>query len=62
MKFRPRLFFKEALLFAATLAVGIFTAYRYSLMPDAVQLPEVKLSFWDFLLVAVIISFFVFAL
>ena len=61
MKFRPRLFFKEALLFAATLAVGIFTAYRYSLMPDAVQLPEVKLSFWDFLLVAVIISFFVFA-
>ena len=61
MKFRPKLFFKEAILFAATLALGIFTAYRYSLMPDAVQLPELKLSFWDALLVIVVILFFVFA-
>ena len=61
MKFRPKLFLKEALLFAATLAVGIFTAYRYSLMPDAIQLPELKLSFWDALLVIVVLSFFVFA-
>ena len=61
LKFRPKLFFKEALLFAATLAVGIFTAYRYSLMPDAIQLPELKLSFWDALLVIVVLSFFVFA-
>jgi len=61
IKFRPRLFFKEALLFATTLAVGIFTAYRYSLMPDAIQLPELKLSFWDALLVIVVLSFFVFA-
>ena len=61
MKIRPKLFFKEALLFSATLAVGIFTAYRYSLMPDAIQLPELKLSFWDALLVIVVLSFFVFA-
>ena len=61
MKLRPKLFFKEAILFATTLAVGIFTAYRYSLMPDAVQLPELKLSFWDALLVIVVLSFFVFA-
>lgn len=49
------------MLFAATLAVGIFTAYRYSLMPDAVQLPEVRLSFWDGLLLVAVILFFVFA-
>ncbi len=61
MKLRPKLFFKESILFAATLAVGILTAYRYSLMPDAIQLPELKLSFWDALLVIVVISFFVFA-
>lgn len=61
MKFRPKLFFKEALLFSATLAIGIFTAYRYSLMPDAVQLPEVKLSFWDALFIVVVVAFFVFA-
>ena len=61
MIIRLKLFFKEALLFAATLAVGIFTAYRYSLMPDAIQLPELKLSFWDALLVIVVLSFFVFA-
>src|SRR3990167_2098117 len=61
IKFRPKLFFKEALLFAATLAVGIFTAYRYSLMPDAIQLPELKLSFWDALLIIVVVLFFVFA-
>ena len=61
MIIRLKLFFKEALLFAVTLAVGIFTAYRYSLMPDAIQLPELKLSFWDALLVIVVLSFFVFA-
>ena len=61
MKLRPKLFFKEGLLFAATLAVGIFTAYRYSLMPDAVQLPEIRFSFWDALILVAIISFFVFA-
>lgn len=61
MKLRPKLFFKEALLFVTTLAVGIFTAYRYSLMPDAVQLPEVQLSFWDALLIIAVIMFFVFA-
>lgn len=61
MKFRLKLFFKEALLFAATMAVGIWTAYRYSLMPNAVQLPELKLSFWNVLLAIVVVLFFVFA-
>ena len=61
IKLRPKLFLKEVILFATTLAVGIFTAYRYSLMPDAVQLPELKLSFWDALLVIVVVLFFVFA-
>lgn len=61
MKLRLKLFFKEGLLFAATLAVGIFTAYRYSLMPDAVQLPEIRFTFWDALLLIAIILFFVFA-
>jgi presenilin-like A22 family membrane protease len=61
MKFRPKLFFKESLLFSATLAVGIFTAYRYSMMPNAVQLPEIRFSFWDALILIIIISFFVFA-
>ena len=61
MRLRPKLFFKEAVLFAATMALGIFTAYRYSLMPNAVQLPEIKFSFWDVLFMAVIILFFVFA-
>lgn len=62
MKLRPKLFFKEALLFAATLALGIFTAYRYSLVSiEAIQLPELRLSFWDFLILAVVVLFFVFA-
>jgi presenilin-like A22 family membrane protease len=61
MKLRPKLFFKEAFLFAATMAIGIFTAYRYSLMPDSVQLPEVSLSFWDGLVLIAVILFFVFA-
>lgn len=43
------------------MAVGIFTAYRYSLMPDAVQLPEIRFSFWDAVILIAIISFFVFA-
>lgn len=61
MKLRFNLFIKEALLFSATMAVGIFTAYKYSLMPDAVQLPEVSFSFWDGILFVAVILFFVFA-
>ena len=61
MKLRPRLFFKEALLFAATMAVGIFTAARYSLMPDAVQLPEIRLTPWDGVLLLAVVLFFVLA-
>ncbi len=61
MKLRPKLFFKEALLFAATMAVGIFTAARYSLMPEAVQLPEVRLSLWDGVLLLAVVLFFIFA-
>lgn len=61
LKFRPKLFLKEALLFAATMAVGIFTAYRYALMPETVQLPEIKFSIWDALFLLVIVLFFVFA-
>ncbi len=61
MRFRPKLFFKEAILFATTMAVGIFTAYRNALMPEVIQLPEIRFSIWDAVLLTFLVSFFVFA-
>lgn len=49
------------MLFAATMAVGIFTAYKYSLISETILLPEVRLSVWDAVFLVFLILFFIFA-
>ena len=43
------------------MAVGIWTAHKYALMPEVIQLPEIKFSVWDAIFLLALILFFVFA-
>lgn len=60
MKFKLGLYLKELLLFGATLAVGIFSAYRNITSSAPVIVPEVRFGWGDIIFLAVLALFFIF--
>ena len=61
MKIKVDLYLKELLLFGATLALGAFSAYKYSLSPVLVDLPEFKFNWSDAIFLAGAMLFILFA-
>ena len=62
MILKPQLFFKILIMFAGTMALGIFTAYKYSFSLSVVPIPNFKLSPADlvsavFLILFLVLSF-----
>lgn len=62
MKLKPNLFLKELLLFLATLAIGIFSAYRYKSSLLVNQVPGFKFNWDDLIFIGVIVLLFIFSL
>ncbi len=60
MKFRLDLYIKELVLFTATLAVGIFSAYRSVISPIPMVVPEVSFSWGDGVFLLALAIFFIF--
>ncbi len=61
MILKPQLFLKTGIMFAITMALGIFTAYKYSLFSSAVIIPNFQFSSGDIISLAILVLFFVFA-
>ncbi len=61
MKLRLDLYIKEFILFAATLTIGVFSAYRSVTSPVSVTVPEVNFSWVDAVFLAVLALFFIFS-
>lgn len=57
MRIKLDLFIKELLLFGATLTIGIFSAYHYSLSPASIAIPEVKFGWGDAVFLAGVVMF-----
>ncbi len=60
MKIKFSLYLKELLLFASTLAVGIFSAYRNITSSVPVITPEIKFGWGDAILLLLLVLFFIF--
>lgn len=60
MRIKLDLYLKELVLFSATLTIGVFSAYRYSVSPVFDSLPEIKFGWSDAILLAVLALFFIF--
>ena len=60
MKFKSGLFLKEAVLFGATLAIGIFSAYRNIASSSQIMIPEVKFGWGDAVFLSALALFFIF--
>lgn len=60
MKFKLGLFIKEAVLFGATLAVGLFLAHRIVALSMPAIIPEVKFEWGDVILLMAMAIFFIF--
>lgn len=61
MKLKFGLFIKEAILFATTVAVGVFSAYQYFISPVFVAIPEIKVGWSDIIFLAIVVLFFLLA-
>lgn len=61
MVFKPQLFFKIFSIFAVTMTLGVYSAYKYSLFSNAVQIPNYRFSYSDVAAMAVFVLFFIFA-
>lgn len=61
MKLKLSLFFKELMLFGATLAVGVFGAYRYQFSGLDTQVPEFKFTWGDLVIIFLLVLFFIFS-
>jgi presenilin-like A22 family membrane protease len=60
MKIKLDLFLKESILFGATLAVGILSAYKSVVSSVPVIIPEIKFGWSDLVFLAVLVLFFIF--
>ena len=60
MKIKLDLYLKELLLFGATLAVGIFSAYRNVTSSMPVRIPEVRFGWSDAIFLSALVLFFIF--
>ena len=60
MKFRLDLYTKEFILFGATLAVGVFSAYRNIASSVPIIIPEVRFGWGDIIFLAALALFFIF--
>src|SRR5438552_1944739 len=59
MKFRSHLFFKELILFSATMILGLVAAYRYAALTSGspiIQVPALSIS--DVVFFALLVTFF----
>lgn len=61
MIFKPQLFFKIVIMFVATMALGIFTSYRYSVLAVSIQTAKFHFSLSDIVSVVILIALFVLA-
>lgn len=60
MRIKLDLYLKELLLFGATLALGIFSAYRTITSPLPVIIPEIKFGWGDAIMLVILAVFFIF--
>lgn len=60
MRIKLNLYLKELLLFGATLAIGVFSAYWNITSPTPILIPEVRFGWSDAIFLAVITLFFIF--
>ena len=60
MRIKLDLYFKESLLFAATLFVGIFSAYRILISSTPIIVPEVRFGWSDTVFLVILALFFIF--
>ena len=59
MRIKLDLYLKEAVLFGATLGVGVFSAYRNITSSVPIMIPEVRFGWGDAIFFAVLILFFI---
>lgn len=61
INFKLNLFWKEVLLFASTLAVGVFSAYQYQVNGLDLQAPDIKFTWNDLAVILFLVLFFIFS-